>query len=228
MMKHAAVLAALALLSCGAFAASFDCRKAASAPEKLICADTELSRLDDELSLIYQRAKQAAPDQAQFKAQTRAAWQWREANCTTKACLVSWYARRKAQLTTDATTAPSDGCLKDGDVVTLAGRVSRETFPGPPNYESIADGDAPETYWILTLASPNCFAVGSMVEGSTAAVPTPVDRFQLVFAGDRDYQTYAGAVGSAVVATGELFERHTGHHHTAALLTVKNLTIRGK
>jgi uncharacterized protein len=227
-MKHAAVLAALALLSCGAFAASFDCRKAASVPEKLICADAELSRLDDELSLIYQRAKQAAPDKEAFKAQTRAAWQWREANCTTKACLVSWYARRKAQLSADAAPSPSGGCLKDGDVVTLAGRVSRETFPGPPNYESIADGDAPETCWILTLASPRCFAVGSMMTDVTAAVPTPVNRFQLVFTGDRDYQTHRGAVGSDVVATGELFERHTGHHHTAALLTVKNLTIRGK
>lgn len=42
-------------------------------------------------------------------------------------------------------------CLKDGDTVSLVGKVWRETFPGRPNYQSIEDGDEPETVWALTL-----------------------------------------------------------------------------
>lgn len=35
-------------------AAGFDCRKAKTAVEKLICADPKLSRLDDEMARLYQ------------------------------------------------------------------------------------------------------------------------------------------------------------------------------
>lgn len=38
------------------WAASFDCRKASTKIEKMICGDTELSKLDDELSATYQQA----------------------------------------------------------------------------------------------------------------------------------------------------------------------------
>ena len=39
--------------------------------------------------------------------------------------------------------------LFDGQNVTLYGKVREEVFPGPPNYESINDGDRPQFYWIL-------------------------------------------------------------------------------
>lgn len=38
------------------FATSFDCEKARSEVEKLICGDEELSRLDDSLNKAYQKA----------------------------------------------------------------------------------------------------------------------------------------------------------------------------
>ena len=77
---------------------SFDCAKAKSVNEKLICSDSELSSLDSELSGIYQRAKATASDKTAFSQQTAIEWKWRESNCQTKACLIDWYARRKAQL----------------------------------------------------------------------------------------------------------------------------------
>lgn len=77
---------------------SFDCSKARSTVENLICNDSELSSFDFELSKIYQRAKIKATDQNVFKKQNVAEWKWREANCQTKECLTEWYARRKAQL----------------------------------------------------------------------------------------------------------------------------------
>ena len=53
------ILPALALLLGlnTAFAASFDCRKASSTMEKLICSDAELSRQDEELAAAYKQAR---------------------------------------------------------------------------------------------------------------------------------------------------------------------------
>ncbi len=222
-----------ALVACSSpvasVAASFDCKNAASPTERLICNDTELSKLDDELSLVYRRAKASVPDQAAFKAQTRAAWQWREANCRTKDCLLGWYANRRQVLSTmskaDSSAMPSgqSACLKEGENVSLTGSVSRETFPGPPNYESIAGGDAPETVWILTVAKARCVTEDSMEGGAPYEVVKAATRFQLVFTSGAEYAKYRGLVGAVVVATGEMVVAHTGHHHTEALVAVKTL-----
>ena len=227
-MKRLATLGALALLSCSTLAASFDCAKAASAAERLICTDPDLSRLDDELSAEYQRARRVAPDPRLFQEQTRAAWRWREANCASKACLLEWYAGRQSQLKVIAAAPPSSNCLRDGDAVTLSGRVSREVFPGPPNYQSVAKGDRPTVYWILVLADARCFSVGSMGDREAGKDQPLLKRFQLVFPDAKDYDTYRAAVGAFVSVMGELSESHTAHHKTPALLTVKTLSMAGK
>ena len=48
-------------------------------------------------------------------------------------------------------------CFKyEPAVVELTGIVRRVVFPGPPNYESIKDGDKPEPYWVLFLSEAIC------------------------------------------------------------------------
>lgn len=74
---------------------SFDCSKAKSSSEKLICSDSQLAKEDNQLSELYKSAKLKAKDPAAFKAMTTAAWKEREANCFDKACLLKWYASRK-------------------------------------------------------------------------------------------------------------------------------------
>jgi uncharacterized protein len=49
-------------------AASFDCGKAASEVEKLICGDDELSKLDDSLSEAYQEALKTERSKSQPEA----------------------------------------------------------------------------------------------------------------------------------------------------------------
>jgi uncharacterized protein len=78
---------------------SFDCAKARSTPEQIICSDTELSRLDSELAEVYATAKAQAPDLEEFKRQAAAEWRFREQTCRDRACLVQWYEKRKLQLT---------------------------------------------------------------------------------------------------------------------------------
>ena len=78
--------------------ASFDCSKARSDAEHLICSDAELAADDVELASIYAKAKAAAADQVAFKERTRAEWNYREQNCHDRDCLVNWYADQKTAL----------------------------------------------------------------------------------------------------------------------------------
>lgn len=77
---------------------SFDCTKATSHSERLICADPELSTMDAEMSSLYSRAKSVASDKSAFAAETKARWKQRETECSDKSCLVAWYTLRKGEL----------------------------------------------------------------------------------------------------------------------------------
>lgn len=81
---------------------SFDCSKARSTTEKLICVDEDLARQDRELGRIHERAKRAAPDARAFQRDSDAEWQRREEACQDRECLQRWYAQRRAQLSAQA------------------------------------------------------------------------------------------------------------------------------
>lgn len=82
---------------------SFDCLKARSTPEKIICSDPGLAALDAGL-LTYFKATRAAvhanlsaEQYAGFIAENKEAWKSRETRCEDKECLVAWYAWRGRQ-----------------------------------------------------------------------------------------------------------------------------------
>ncbi len=77
---------------------SFDCAKARSTPERLICEDSELARLDRELGRLYAQARSVAPDMAAFNREREVEWRYREQECGDRICLVMWYAHRREQL----------------------------------------------------------------------------------------------------------------------------------
>ena len=77
---------------------SFDCRRARSNTEKMICSDAELARLDRELGRAYTRAKNTTPDPAAFQRQSELEWRRRETICQDRGCLLRWYAYRRSQL----------------------------------------------------------------------------------------------------------------------------------
>lgn len=79
---------------------SFDCSKARSASERMICSDAELARLDRELGQVYARAKIATTDRPAFQRQQDREWRMREALCRDRTCLLRWYAQRRQQLVT--------------------------------------------------------------------------------------------------------------------------------
>lgn len=77
---------------------SFDCNKARSTAEALICADSELAEMDVHIAYLHGKAKAAAADKKDFASRTTGALTWRDKNCREKACLVSWYAEREGEL----------------------------------------------------------------------------------------------------------------------------------
>lgn len=49
------------------YGASFDCAKASSVSENLICTDYELSQKDDELNLVFQQARSIFGNDSEFR-----------------------------------------------------------------------------------------------------------------------------------------------------------------
>jgi uncharacterized protein/uncharacterized tellurite resistance protein B-like protein len=81
------------------YAASFNCAKATSPNELMICADRQLSVMDDDLASLYRAAKAATQDAVAFKKETNDEWRKRE-RCADRDCIVAWYQRRSSQLAT--------------------------------------------------------------------------------------------------------------------------------
>lgn len=115
------------------------------------------------------------------------------------------------------------GCLSyEPTVVKLTGTIISKTYPGPPEYQSIRDGDEPETYWLLSLRKPICV---NKQEGEKYPDPAQknVRRIQLVFHTEDAYKTYWRLLWKRVIATGTLYGADTIHHKTPVLLWVHTL-----
>ncbi|WMY07273.1 DUF4236 domain-containing protein [Paraburkholderia phenoliruptrix] len=83
---------------------SFDCSKALSDAEHIICSDAELASDDVRLAAIYAKAKAVVDDPVAFKERTRAQWNYREQQCHERECLVRWYADQNVALVAIAET----------------------------------------------------------------------------------------------------------------------------
>lgn len=104
-------------------------------------------------------------------------------------------------------------------VVAVTGRISKHIFPGPPNFESVRRGDAPETTWVLHLARPICIKRG---QDETNEAEQGVTDLQLALE-PAEYTRYRNLLNQVVVVRGKLFHSHTGHHHTKVLLDVNDM-----
>ena len=114
-------------------------------------------------------------------------------------------------------TAAHAQCLIYTARVRVEGTLERKLYPGPPEFESIAAGDAPEAVWLLRLDTPMCVAADSGDGSGINAAVTGVDRIQLVLT-ETQYRAYAPLMGRRTVLTGKLFGAMTAHHRTPVLL----------
>lgn len=77
---------------------SFDCSKAKSISENLICNNPSLAEADLQLAQVLAQAKIHANDKKALTNRVRKQWNYREKNCTDEACLFDWYAYQKSIL----------------------------------------------------------------------------------------------------------------------------------
>ncbi len=85
------------ILAPTAYPASFDCTRAMSRVEKLICGDAELSRLDEEMKTAYQQASQNAADPVGLRAEQKQ-WLGLRDFCKDAGCVNQVYRARLASL----------------------------------------------------------------------------------------------------------------------------------
>jgi hypothetical protein len=105
-------------------------------------------------------------------------------------------------------------CLEyEPKVVRISGVIVRETHPGRPNYESIANGDEPETIWVLKLKKAICVLASDDINVEA----DNEKEIQLVLEAEQ-YRRYRRLLGQRVIVLGKLFHSHTGHHHKTLLL----------
>lgn len=81
------------MLSFAAQAASFDCTKSTNKVEKLICSNSELAKLDEDMAKVYEEVRKKTPDEALLKRQQREWLKWRN-RCQDIACLNERYRQR--------------------------------------------------------------------------------------------------------------------------------------
>ena len=118
--------------------------------------------------------------------------------------------------------ASAQQCLKYGPtVVSLTGTLRSQTFPGPPNYESIKRGDRKETAIILTLVARTC-TTGNDPQG--VDVPeTGIREVQLVVTKDAHWRIVRRLLGKRAKVAGTLFHAFAGHHRTKVLIDVSSI-----
>ncbi|MBZ6077488.1 DUF4431 domain-containing protein [Microvirga puerhi] len=106
-------------------------------------------------------------------------------------------------------------CLAYDSPVTLEGTLTIKTFPGRPNYQSVEEGDEPETVLLLQLKKPICLIATADGLGDAAQ---GVRKVQLALHGNGQFAEMKRLLGKAVRLSGLLFGAISGHHHTPALM----------
>jgi hypothetical protein len=119
----------------------------------------------------------------------------------------------------------ASGCIdlsRASSTFSAEGRLTLRHFAGPPNYESIARGDADESAFILELAESVC-----LDDGGDFADPAERVRFVQVAANaEAVRRRLRAAVGRRVLVSGEAFAAHTGHHHAPLVLFADRVRVR--
>jgi uncharacterized protein YecT (DUF1311 family) len=109
------------------YSASFDCKKAKTEVEKLICADAELSRLDSDLGLAYRSTmKDLKTEQRDRVRSEQQAWLFSRDNCKDRSCVAEMYRLRFAMLSSTTSAFPAIG----------RGEYKWIKFPKPDIYPS--------------------------------------------------------------------------------------------
>jgi len=110
--------------------------------------------------------------------------------------------------------------------VELIGVIKKLQFAGPPNYESLKNGDKDETGPYLILNNPVDVQLAPKSRSDTDIPEKNVSLLQLVVDHKKDWEKIKE--GNFVQINGTLFHAFTGHHHARVLLMIEKVTVISK
>ena len=126
-----------------------------------------------------------------------------------------------------AAAAPGPACLNasgQADIpVTLAGRLERRVFAGPPNYGE-GPNDSRETAYLLILDRPICIRDG----GEFGNPDRPFRRVHIYTNLNALWPRLRAAVGHRIRISGQGFAAHTAHHRAPLVVEVRTLSRIGR
>jgi hypothetical protein len=108
-------------------------------------------------------------------------------------------------------------------MATIRGSLSLMPAYGPPGFGEDPAHDAREDHLAITLDSPACMDASSKPQTEDVA-ETDIRTMQLVFRNSDAFRQAKQWIGKKISVTGGPYHRFTGHHHTAVLLQVENIT----
>jgi hypothetical protein len=115
---------------------------------------------------------------------------------------------------------PCKTCSYKQKEVVLEGSLYKKTYPGPPEYASIENGDSPETSWILALKNP--IHVGEKSEYDDDHLNSP-EKYVIEVVVVPPDDCSDSVMNKKVRVTGSLFHAHTGHHARRILCDAKRI-----
>jgi uncharacterized protein len=160
-----------------AHGASFHCSAKASASERIVCGDPVLSAQDDRLDAAYRQAADATADRRALDADRVHQWQWRQRNCTDRACVTSWYERRIAELEADRRQGQQEaaGRVKAGVVKQ---KLSPEAQTAVLQLKGIASDAVPERASVPRVGAREHAAVVALPNVANAIAQTDTTHAQ--------------------------------------------------
>jgi hypothetical protein len=119
----------------------------------------------------------------------------------------------------------TNDCFEYETDVKLTGTIKRETFPGPPEWESVEKGDEPLIYWILHLDKPICMSQRKQDDLIDVA-ERGIDRTQINVANLKGmYKNYQHLLNKRVKVTGTLYHQHSPYHVTTVVMMAKKFEL---
>lgn len=109
-------------------------------------------------------------------------------------------------------------CLSYRDRAEISGVLSLKTFPGPPNFESVAKGDKKDVSYVLKPAHALCVDALSKDPDEIDVAVKDVRLVQLVTS-QNSSRLLKPLFGTTVTVSGSLIGAVSGWHHTPVLLS---------
>lgn len=209
-VKRIAWIALNLLVLTPAHAANFDCRKATTHVEKIICGDAELSRLDEELGVAYKAALRDVKHADAIKLSQKQ-WLKQRNSCTVAGCVKGAYEKQLSLLNLPFVTVPA-GTLITGRVdhtatllsngkVLIAGGCCDEGEP----FEALGSAE------LYDPATNRFTATGNLVEARREHFATLLPNGKVLVSGG---STRAGRMTQSIDGV-ELYDPASGSFSTA-------------